>query len=72
MDSSVTQGTSKLSMIFSATVVLPEALPPQMPGIKDGFINIIREYILNVMCSPMTKGSTCWPAQLYHGGRPAV
>lgn len=22
--------------------------------------------------APMTKGSTCWPAQLYHGGRPAV
>lgn len=21
---------------------------------------------------PITNGSTCWPAQLYHGGRPAV
>lgn len=26
-------------------------------------------YILNL---PITNGSTCWPAQLYHGGRPAV
>ena len=21
---------------------------------------------------PITNGSTCWPAQLYHGGLPAV
>lgn len=31
MDSSVTQGTSRSSIIFWATVVLPDALPPLMP-----------------------------------------
>lgn len=31
MLSSVTQGTFRASIIFLATVVLPEALPPQMP-----------------------------------------
>lgn len=38
MDSSVTQGTSKLSMIFSATVVLPDALPPQMPEMDERLV----------------------------------
>lgn len=25
-----------------------------------------------IIILPITNGSTCWPAQLYHGGRPAV
>lgn len=75
MLSKVTHGTSKDSMIFVATVVLPDALPPQIPEMKlviplNSLLGNISKYIL--CYQPITKGSTCCPAELYHGGLPAV
>lgn len=76
---SVTQGTSKDSIIFVATVVLPEALPPQIPKtIYCSQYRILISFEGIHECAsypyypPITKGSTCCPAELYHGGLPAV
>lgn len=73
MLNSVTQGCPRLSIILFATVVFPEALPPQIPkfsslsGLIFPWIQFEIKYYL-----PMTKGSTCCPEKLYQGGRPAV
>jgi hypothetical protein len=67
----VTQGISKAAIIFAATVVLPEALPPQIP-LRNKIVNNQRMIFKTDYLSPMTKGSTCCPAELYQGGRPAV
>lgn len=44
MESNVTHGTLKLSMIFCATVVLPDALPPQTPAQDINFIVTLNFY----------------------------
>lgn len=44
MESNVTHGTLKLSIIFCATVVLPDALPPQTPAQDINFIVTLNSY----------------------------
>lgn len=46
MESSTTQGTSNASMILLATVVLPDALPPQRPAADEMMVKGHKQVLL--------------------------